>query len=157
MDDRTLKMYVFYCSNSLDQEDLTRCARGQQGDELRAISLPCSGKVNTPYLVKAFEAGADGVIVVTCKQDECRHLEGNLRAQKRVQAVDSLLEEVGLGKGRIAVVQHKDAGVEQVIEDIEEFCTKVRSMSQFCTEIPTIPGSNDPSTSNVRDRQETTP
>ena len=157
MDDRTLKMYVFYCSNSLDQEDLTRCARGQQGDELRAISLPCSGKVNTPYLVKAFEAGADGVIVVTCKQDECRHLEGNLRAQKRVQAVDSLLEEVGLGRGRITVVQRKEAGVEQIIREIEEFCTKVRTMSRSCAAISTIPGSNDPSTSNAHDHQEIAP
>jgi coenzyme F420-reducing hydrogenase delta subunit len=157
MNGRTLKVYIFYCANSLDREALIRFRDRLQGDTLREIHLPCSGKVNIPYLVKAFESGADGVVIVTCRQDECRHLEGNMRAQKRAQAVDSLLEEVGLGKGRIAVVQHKDAGVEQVIEDIEEFCTKVRSMSQFCTEIPTIPGSNDPSTSNVRDRQETTP
>jgi coenzyme F420-reducing hydrogenase delta subunit len=150
-------MYVFYCANSLDREEMT-CFRDKlQGDTIREIRLPCSGKVNIPYLVKAFESGADGVVIVTCRLDECRHLEGNMRAQKRAQAVDSLLEEVGLGKGRIAVVQHKDAGVEQIIEDIEEFCTKVRSMPQFCTEIPTIPGSNNPSTSHVHDHQETAP
>ncbi|OHB77536.1 MAG: hypothetical protein A2Z25_15675 [Planctomycetes bacterium RBG_16_55_9] len=123
-----MNVYVFYCANSLDLEEMNRLRDRLRGDTFREIRLPCSGKVNVPYLVKAFEAGADGVAIVACKQGECRHVEGNMRAQKRAQAVDSLLEEVGLGTGRIAVIQMKDSGVEQVIADIEEFCTKVRNM-----------------------------
>jgi len=99
-----------------------------QGDELKAISLPCSGKVDVPYLVKAFEKGADGVAIVMCRQNECRNLEGNMRARKRAEAVDSLLEEVGLGRGRMAVIQRKDTGMEQIIDEIEEFCTIVRDL-----------------------------
>ncbi len=157
MDGRTLNVYIFYCANSLDQEDLLRLRGRLLGDTFREIHLPCSGKVNIPYLVKAFESGADGVVIVTCKQDECRHLEGNMRAQKRAQAVDSLLEEIGLGKGRIAVVRLRDAGVEQIIEDIQEFCTKVRGMSKSYAGLETLLNSNDVSTSNVHDHQETAP
>lgn len=157
MNGRTLNMYIFYCANSLDREELTRLRGRLQGDTLREIRLPCSGKVTIPYLVKAFESGADGVVIVTCKQNECRHLEGNMRAQKRAQVVDSLLEEVGLGKGRIAVVRLQDTGVEQIIEDIQEFCTKVRGMSQPYAGLQTLPNSNDVSTSNVHDHQETAP
>jgi coenzyme F420-reducing hydrogenase delta subunit len=124
---------------------------------LKEISLPCSGKVTIPYIVKAFEAGADGAVIVTCKQNECRHLEGNMRAQKRAQAVDSLLGEVGLGGGRIAVVQLKDAGVEQIIEDVEAFCTRVRGMPQHGAEQQPLPCMNSPSTSNVQEHQETAP
>ena len=76
-------------------------------------------------MVKAFETGADGVVIITCKEGQCHNLEGNLRATKRTQAVDSLLEEVGLGKGRITVVQLKDSGIEQVIEDIRVFCNSI--------------------------------
>jgi coenzyme F420-reducing hydrogenase delta subunit len=143
MNARTLKMYVFYCSNSLDQRELTRCAGELQGDELKAISLPCSGKVNIPYLVKAFEAGADGVAVITCKQGECRHLEGNLRARKRAEAVDSLLEEIGLGRGRMAVIQLTDGGTKQIIEDIERFCAEVRNMRPARAEMPARPDTDD--------------
>jgi F420-non-reducing hydrogenase iron-sulfur subunit len=128
MDTQTPKMYVFYCANSLGPDELVRFHEKLQGDSFKEVRLPCSGKVNIPYLVKAFEAGADGVVIVTCKQDECRHLEGNMRAQKRAQAVDSLLEEVGLGSGRIAVIQMNDGGVDQIIEDIEKFCAKVRTL-----------------------------
>lgn len=99
-----------------------------QGDELKAISLPCSGKVDVLYLVKAFETGADAVAIVMCKQNECRNLEGNIRARKRAEAVDSLLEEVGMGRGRMAVIQLKDAGVEKLIDEIEEFRVKVRNL-----------------------------
>ena len=53
---------------------------------IKTISLPCSGKVDIPYLLKAFETGADGVAIVTCKKNECRHFEGNLRAHKRAEA-----------------------------------------------------------------------
>jgi coenzyme F420-reducing hydrogenase delta subunit len=78
--------------------------------------------------VKAFETGADGVVIVTCKQNECRHLEGNLRAQKRAEAVESLLEEVGMGKGRMAVIMLKEDGVEQVLTEIRSFFDRIRNL-----------------------------
>jgi coenzyme F420-reducing hydrogenase delta subunit len=128
-----------------------------QDDAVRQIRLPCSGKVTIPYLVKAFETGADGLAIVTCKRDECRHLEGNMRAQKRAQAVDSLLEEVGMGSGRIAVIQLTDAGVEQIIEDVEAFCRKIRSMPQDYVGLQRSPNNNGVSTMPVPEHQETTP
>ena len=128
MKSRQLKLYIFYCSNSLDTESLLQCT-GEIGDnEVKAISLPCSGKADVLYMMKAFETGADGVIVVTCRKDECRFLEGNLRAQKRADSVDELLQETGLGKGRIAVIQFKEGGTKQLIEEMGNFCAKVREM-----------------------------
>jgi coenzyme F420-reducing hydrogenase delta subunit len=157
MDRRTLKIYIFYCANSIEPQELMRLGDKLQGDTVRQIRLPCSGKVTVPYLVKAFETGADGLVIVTCKRDECRRLEGNMRAQKRAQAVDSLLEEVGLGPGRIAVIQRTDAGTEQIIEDIETFCRKIRSMPQDYVELQPSPDNNDISAMPVPEHQETTP
>ena len=85
------------------------------------ISLPCSGKVDIPYMIKAFETGADGVLVITCPAGKCHNLEGNLRAKKRVQAVESLLDEVGMGNGHIKVIQLVEGDTERIIEEIEEF------------------------------------
>ena len=93
MNNRALKTYVFYCSNNLAADQFASLCHGLEGDTIKTIGLPCSGKVDVPYLMKAFETGADGVAVVTCKKDECRHFEGNLRAHKRAEAVESLLED----------------------------------------------------------------
>jgi coenzyme F420-reducing hydrogenase delta subunit len=125
MNNKVLKMYVFYCSNSIEQEQLEAGLKGIDSISIKTISLPCSGKIDIPYLMKAFETGADGAAVVTCKKSECRHLEGNLRAEKRVQAVESLLEEIGMAKGRIAVIMTKDDGVEGILNEIKNFFTNI--------------------------------
>ena len=98
-------------------------------DELKAMPLSCSGEMDILYLTKAFETGADGVAIITCKQGECRYLEGDLRARKRAEAVDALLEETGLGKGRIVIIQMKDGGIEQVFREVDDFLTKIKALS----------------------------
>lgn len=128
MNKPTLKIYVFYCSNSLSREELSLCCANGQSDNFKSVSLPCSGKIDIPYLIKAFETGADGVIVITCPEGECHNLEGNMRVRKRSQAVDSLLEETGLGKGRIAVFPLKKGGTGQIKQEITAFCIRIRNM-----------------------------
>jgi len=130
MNNRTLKMYVFYCSNSIEPEQMADGLGKLDGVTVKMISLPCSGKIDVPYLVKAFETGADGAVIVTCKQNECQHLEGNLRANKRAEAVESLLEEIGMGKGRMAVIMLKEGGVEGALGEIRDFIDRVRNLPQ---------------------------
>jgi F420-non-reducing hydrogenase iron-sulfur subunit len=115
-----MNIQIFYCSNCMDTNALRQRLGSNGNSDVKTVSLPCSGKVNLLYLLKAFEKGADGVMLVTCEQNECHFLEGNLRAQKRSQAVDGLLNEIGLGEGRMKVIQKNDAGVEQIIAALEE-------------------------------------
>ena len=81
--------------------------------------------MNLPYLVKAFESGAEGVFIVTCGADHCRSLEGSLRAGRRAEALDSLLAEIGLGPGRVAVVSVGD-NPDEVDRELEAFCSRLR-------------------------------
>jgi coenzyme F420-reducing hydrogenase delta subunit len=128
MNDRPLKIYIFYCLNSLDIEALRRSCDQQANDRLKTISLPCSGKMELIYLLKSFESGADGAVLITCRKGECRHLEGNLRAHKRAQAVRALLEETGLARDQMHVTHFdKKVTVEQIASEIEHFCTRLRS------------------------------
>jgi coenzyme F420-reducing hydrogenase delta subunit len=128
MNQRALKTYVFYCSNNLAAGQFAGLCHGLEGDTIKTISLPCSGKVDVPYLIKAFETGADGVAIVTCPKNECRHFEGNLRAHKRAEAVESLLEEIGMPAGRMAVFECGEQGAGQVIGEIRQFIDRVRNL-----------------------------
>ena len=128
MKNKALKIYLFYCSNSLDAKVLSKFRDELQDRQLKIINLPCSGKVDIPYLVKAFETGADGVVIVTCELGQCRHLEGNMRAEKRAEAVDSLLEEIGTGTGRITVIHVKEGRPEQTISKIKKFCAQINQI-----------------------------
>jgi F420-non-reducing hydrogenase iron-sulfur subunit len=123
-----LKIYLFYCSNSLDAKELSQCSNELKDHQLKMISLPCSGKVDIPYLIKAFETGADGAVIVTCELGQCRHLEGNIRAEKRAEAVDSLLEEIGNDTGRITVIHVKEGRPEQTVSKIKDFCVRINQI-----------------------------
>ena len=125
----SLKIYVFCCATSYDQAQLIHIS-SPTGYEMKVISLPCSGKLDILYLIKAFETGADGVAIMICKEGECRYLEGNMRAKKRAEAVEELLKETGLGAGRVAVIQMDDGGIERKIRELEDFCLKVKALVQ---------------------------
>ncbi len=99
-----MRIYLFFCSSRIDVGDMIN-ACNKYRDELKIVPLPCSGKIDIRYLTKSFETGADGVVLVTCKQGECRYLEGSLRARKRMGVVEELLEEIGIGAGRTMVIE----------------------------------------------------
>jgi len=129
MNNKSLEIYVFCCTNSYDQTQLLRNF-SPQGNEMKEITLPCSGKLDILYLVKAFETGADGVAVMMCKEGECRYLEGNMRARKRAEAVEELLKETGLGEGRVTVIQMDDGGIERALRKLEDFRLKIAALAQ---------------------------
>lgn len=68
---------------------------------VQEIVVPCAGRLQPEHLLKVFEDGADAVGVVCCEEGNCHHHEGNKRCRRRIEAVSALLEEVGLGKGRL--------------------------------------------------------
>lgn len=70
---------------------------------VKLLKLPCTGKVDVEYILKAFEKGADGVYVVACPLGNCHHLEGNVRATRRIAYAKKLLDEIGLGGNRVEI------------------------------------------------------
>jgi coenzyme F420-reducing hydrogenase delta subunit len=126
--DRVPKVYLFYCSSNLDLT--TRTNDYSSSASIRPIPVSCAGKIDILYLTKAFETGADGIMIVTCAENKCQYLEGDTRAKKRAGFVDLLMAEAGLSKGRIAVIQ-TDNDVAKVMNELEEFVEKVKGLSEI--------------------------
>jgi len=70
---------------------------------VKFIKLPCTGKVDVEYILRAFEEGADGVYIVACPLGNCHHERGNERATSRVQYAKKLLKEIGLEEERLDI------------------------------------------------------
>jgi F420-non-reducing hydrogenase iron-sulfur subunit len=122
---RTATIHLFYCANSVTDAELQELQTRLGADGLKTLSLPCSGKATIPYLLKAFEKGADGVVLCTCPKLQCKHLEGNLRASKRAEAVEGLLDEIGFGRGCVVVVAKEQGQSEQLIDTVQQLQTKL--------------------------------
>jgi F420-non-reducing hydrogenase iron-sulfur subunit len=87
------------------------------------VLVPCTGRVEEILILRAFERGADGVMVVGCLEGDCHYQVGNLRARRRVERVAGLLDSAGLGGERVRMV-NLSAGegakfVAQAIEMVE--------------------------------------
>ena len=90
----------------------------QDGIRIRVAVLPCSGKTDTQYLFHAIEAGARGLVVVTCPRGECRLAQGNYRAEIRIRTVRQLLAEIGMEPDRAVLVRcAQDDDLEGLVRD----------------------------------------
>lgn len=95
---------------------------------VKIVRVPCSGKVDTIHILTAFQKGADGVYVAGCLDGDCHFKNGNLRAARRVAAVQSLLDEIGIGGERVAMV-NMSAGMGERFADIATaFTEKIRQL-----------------------------
>lgn len=63
--------------------------------------LPCTGRIEESLLLKAFESGADGVMVIGCLEGDCHYVSGNIRARERVKRVYNILDQIKIGPERI--------------------------------------------------------
>ncbi len=95
---------------------------------VKIVRVPCTGRVDILSILKAFESGVDGVYLAGCLEGECHFLRGNLRAKKRVQYVKGLLEEVGLGPGRIEMFNVSSAQGQRFAEIAHEMTEKIRAL-----------------------------
>ena len=95
---------------------------------IKIVKLPCTGKIDVLYLLKAFESGADGVYVAGCMEGDCHYLTGNLRARKRVEYAQKILDEVGIGGERLAMYNMSAAQAARFVEVAEEMNTRIKEL-----------------------------
>ena len=76
--------------------DLAGTSRIQYLPNVKVIRVMCSGRIDTTFIMKAFSGGADGVIVSGCHFGDCHYLEGNEKAQSRADAIEMMLEDLGI-------------------------------------------------------------
>lgn len=139
MMEQTATIQLFYCANSMTEAELQELQTRFGVDGLKTLSLPCSGKTTVPYLLKAFEKGADGVVLCVCPESQCKNLEGNLRASKRAEAVGELLEETGLGKGCVLVVTKEQGRIEKLIDGIQRLQAELdKAPAAEAQPVPTV-------------------
>jgi F420-non-reducing hydrogenase iron-sulfur subunit len=93
---------IAFCCNwcSYTGADLAGVSRLQYPPNVRIIRVMCSGMVHPNLVIDALTKGADGVIMCGCHPGDCHYLEGNLRAEKRADAINLLLEDFGLEEQR---------------------------------------------------------
>jgi coenzyme F420-reducing hydrogenase delta subunit len=104
MSDFDPKIIVFCCDQSgYLAADMAGALKLKLPRNIEIVRVPCSGRIETIYLLKALEKGADGVLVFACYEENCQFLRGNLRAKGRLSYAHRMLEKIGLEKERLEI------------------------------------------------------
>jgi coenzyme F420-reducing hydrogenase delta subunit/ferredoxin len=70
---------------------------------VRMLRVPCTGRMSPLFVLRAFEQGADGVLLSGCHPGDCHYVQGNLFARRRFTAYRALLDFIGLDPRRFHV------------------------------------------------------
>ena len=134
---RIVAFCCHYCAYA--SADLAGSLRIQYPPNVRIIRTPCTGRLEVEYFMKAFERGADGVLVAGCLEGGCHFIEGNLWAKRRVSATCGLLSEIGLEPERLRMVNISAAMARPLAEIITDMVETVRALgpSRLKKTIPT--------------------
>lgn len=101
MKDKELRIVGFLCNwCSYGGADTAGVARAEQPTDLRIIRVPCSGRVDPLFIVKALLSGADGVLVSGCHPRDCHYSSGNFYARRRLEVLKHFLPALGIDNAR---------------------------------------------------------
>jgi F420-non-reducing hydrogenase iron-sulfur subunit len=115
-----------YCAYA--SADLAGSMRLQYPSGVRIIRTPCTGRLEVEYYMKALENGADGVLIAGCLEGGCHFIDGNLFAKKRVNATRNILEECGIEKERLRMVNVSAAGAVNLVKIIRELVEEIKQL-----------------------------
>jgi len=81
--------------------DLAGTSRKKYPANVRIIKIPCSGRADPLFIIKALRLGFDGVMVLGCHPGGCHYLTGNYRARRRIAITKKFLEYMGIDPRRV--------------------------------------------------------
>ncbi len=99
------KVVAFLCNwCSYTGADLAGISRMQWDPGVHIVRVMCSGRMDPTFVAKAFELGADGVIIAGCHPGDCHYQEGNYKAMRRMGLMRRLLPGFGIEPERLRLV-----------------------------------------------------
>ena len=101
--------------------DMAGTTRRAYPASVRAVRVPCTGRIDPLVILKAFEQGADGVVVSGCHPGDCHYVQGNYFARRRFAMFRSLVEFLGLDARRLHfawVSASEGTKWSQLVEDV---------------------------------------
>jgi F420-non-reducing hydrogenase iron-sulfur subunit len=123
------KIISFLCNwCSYAGADLAGTSRMQYPQNVRIIRVPCSGRVDPLFVLRAFLDGADGVMVLGCHPGDCHYKQGNYVAQRRYAIMHRLLEFTGVEKDRLIVDWVSASEGKRFAEVVTNFTEQVRNL-----------------------------
>jgi coenzyme F420-reducing hydrogenase delta subunit len=126
------KIVAFVCNwCTYTGADLAGTSRMKYQSNVRMIRLPCTGRIDPMFIIKAFESGADGVLVSGCHPGDCHYTAGNFHARRRWILFRQLLKFIGIDESRVFFSWVSASEGKKWVDVINEVTDTVRNKGPF--------------------------
>jgi len=126
------KIVAFVCNwCTYTGADLAGTSRLKYQPNVRLIRLPCTGRIDPVFIIKAFEKGADGVLVSGCHPGDCHYNLGNFHARRRFILFTQLMDYMGIDSSRLHFSWVSASEGKKWVDVINEVIDKVREVGPF--------------------------
>lgn len=136
------KILAFLCNwCSYAGADLAGTSRIQYPSNVRVIRVPCSGRINPLFILKALQQGVDGVLVSGCHPGDCHYQIGNYLGRRKSSSLMRFLDYLGIDEGRVQfswVSAAEGTKFAQVIKEVSEEIRKLGPSKKFVKRIEPI-------------------
>ena len=123
------KIIVFCCNwCSYAGADLAGVSRLQMPSNFRVIRVMCSARVDPEFVLRAFQKGADGILVAGCHPADCHYIGGNYRTRRRIALLRMLIKQFGLDKERLRLEWISAGEGEKFQQTIRDFTAKIQEL-----------------------------
>lgn len=126
------KIVGFLCNwCSYGAADLAGTSRIKYSGNIRIIRVMCSGRVDPTFILKAFEKGADGVLVCGCHVGDCHYMEGNIKAARRIPLLKKMLTQLGIEDERLRLEWCSAAEGKRFATIVDDMTERIRKLGPF--------------------------
>lgn len=121
---------VAFCCNwcSYAGADLAASMRLKYAPNVVPIRVMCSARISPHFIIKAFQAGADGVLVTGCHIGDCHYIKGNYLTKKRVAAMKKLIAFLGIEPERLHAEWIAGSEGPRWAELVNEFTDRIKKL-----------------------------
>ena len=97
---------------------------------VRIIRVPCSGRIDPMFVLRAFQRGADGVILCGCHPGDCHYMTGNYHTRRRMTLLFSMLDYLGIEKERTRVEWVSAAEGQRFVDVMDSFVEEITKLGR---------------------------
>ena len=121
---------IAFCCNwcTYAAADIAGTSRIHYPANVRIVRVMCSGMVDPIYILKAFEMGADGVLIAGCHEVDCHYLNGPLKCDAMFEKLKKVVNVLGLEEERLRREMIAAAEAPIFAELIEEMVKQLKKL-----------------------------
>ncbi len=93
----------------------------------------CTGRIDPQFVLKAFQSGADGVLILGCHPGDCHYKEGNYKALRRFHLLKRMVKQFGIDEGRLRLDWVSASEGEKFVEVITDMVATVKKLGPLTT------------------------